>query len=92
MIFLYRVCTFLLYPLLLIVVYYRKIIQKGLIVKFRIFANYVLTTLSNLLNNQNLTDAHTCYKLMKVEVIKKLNLSHEDFSICPEIIIVSPSS
>ena len=48
-------------------------------VKFRIFANYVLTTLSNLLNNQNLTDAHTCYKLMKVEVIKKLNLSHEDF-------------
>ena len=50
-----------------------------------IFANYVLTTLSNLLNNQNLTDAHTCYKLMKVEVIKKLNLSHEDFSICPEI-------
>ena len=63
----------------------RKIIQKGFMVKFRIFANYVLTTLSNLLNNQNLTDAHTCYKLMKVEVIKKLNLSHEDFSICPEI-------
>ena len=28
MILLYRVCTFLLYPLLLIVVYYRKIIQK----------------------------------------------------------------
>lgn len=63
----------------------RRIIQKGFMVKFRIFANYVLTTLSNLLNNQNLTDAHTCYKLMKVEVMKKLNLSHQDFSVCPEI-------
>ena len=63
----------------------RKKIQKGFMVKFRIFANYVLTTLSNLLNNQNLTDAHTCYKFIDVKVIKEMKLSHNAFSICPEI-------
>ena len=54
-------------------------------VKFRIFANYVLTALSNILNNQNLTDAHTCYKFIDVEVMKEMNLTQNDFSICPEI-------
>ena len=63
----------------------RNIIQKGFMVKFRIFANYVLTTLSNILNNQNLTDAHTCYKFIDVEVMKEMNLTQNDFSICPEI-------
>jgi len=63
----------------------KKKIQKGFMVKFRIFANYVLTALSNLLNNQNLTDAHTCYKFIDVKVIKEMKLSHNDFSICPEI-------
>ena len=63
----------------------RNIIQKGFMVKFRIFANYVLTTLSNILNNQNLTDAHTCYKFIDVEVMKEMNLTQSDFSICPEI-------
>jgi glycosyltransferase involved in cell wall biosynthesis len=29
----------------------------------RMFANYFLTYLSNLLNKQKLTDAHTCYKV-----------------------------
>ena len=63
----------------------RNIIQKGFMVKFRIFANYVLTTLSNILNNQNLTDAHTCYKFIDVEVMKEMNLTQSDFSMCPEI-------
>lgn len=63
----------------------RKKEKRNSVVNFRIFANYVLTTISNLLNNQKLTDAHTCYKFMQSKIIKDLNLSHYDFSICPEI-------
>ena len=37
------------------------------------------------MNSQNLTDAHTCYKVFKKEVITKLNLKHDDFSFCPEV-------
>ena len=28
---------------------------------------------------------HTCYKFMKVEVMKKLNLSHEDFQFARKL-------
>ena len=63
----------------------RKKIKKNFSVIFRIFANFVLTMLSNLLNNQKLTDAHTCYKFMKSKIIRELNLTHNDFSICPEM-------
>lgn len=63
----------------------RKKIKKNLNVLFRIFANYILTLISNMINNQKLTDAHTCYKFMESDILKKLDLSHNDFSICPEI-------
>ena len=36
----------------------------------RIFYNHFLTILSNLLNNQNLTDAHTCYKMFEAKILK----------------------
>ncbi|MDC3053940.1 glycosyltransferase family 2 protein [Candidatus Pelagibacter sp.] len=53
--------------------------------KFRVFANYVLTILSNIINRQNLTDAHTCYKVFKKQLVNKLNLKENGFSFCPEI-------
>ena len=52
---------------------------------FRIFANHVLTKISNLINNQNLTDAHTCYKLFKSNIFKNINLNEDGFSFCPEV-------
>ena len=52
---------------------------------FRIFANHVLTIISNLINNQNLTDAHTCYKLFKSDIFKNIKLNENGFSFCPEI-------
>ena len=52
---------------------------------FRTFANHLLTIISNIINNQNLTDAHTCYKIFKTEVFNKLNLNENDFSFCPEV-------
>ncbi len=47
--------------------------------------NKVLTTLSNMLTNLNLTDMETCYKVMKVDVARKLKLRSDDFAIEPEI-------
>ena len=51
----------------------------------RIFYNHVLTVLSNILNNQNLTDAHTCYKMFKSDIFKSIKLNENGFSFCPEI-------
>ena len=62
-----------------------KIINHSLAVKFRIITNYFLTKYSNILNNQSLTDAHTCYKVFDYNIIKNLNLTEEDFAFCPEV-------
>ncbi len=51
----------------------------------RIFANYILTLLSNLINNQSLTDAHTCYKVFDTKIFKKIKLNEKDFRFCPEV-------
>ena len=52
---------------------------------FRIFGNHFLTIVSNIINSQNLTDAHTCYKVFKKNIFDKISLEHDDFSICPEM-------
>jgi len=44
-----------------------------------------LTIISNFLNSQNLTDAHTCYKVFKREVFIEIKLQEKGFSFCPEI-------
>ena len=52
---------------------------------FRVFANHILTIISNILNNQNLTDAHTCYKVFDKDVFFKLDIKEDDFAFCPEV-------
>jgi glycosyltransferase involved in cell wall biosynthesis len=51
----------------------------------RIFANYILTLFNNIINNQDLTDAHTCYKVFNIKVFKKIKLVENDFAFCPEV-------
>ena len=51
----------------------------------RVFANHMLTIVSNIINNQNLTDAHTCYKAFNSKIFKKIKLKENSFSFCPEI-------
>jgi len=53
-----------------IVVYGSRVLKGGIRRRpnsidtyFRVFANYFLTYLSNFMNNQRLSDAHTCYKV-----------------------------
>ena len=52
---------------------------------FRAFGNYFLTKYSNFINNQKLTDAHTCYKSFRTDFYKKIKLQENDFAFCPEI-------
>lgn len=51
----------------------------------RIWGNIFLTKVSNFFNRQNLTDAHTCYKVMDSKIFKRIKLEEKGFSFCPEI-------
>ena len=51
----------------------------------RVFFNHALTIFSNLINFQNLSDAHTCYKLVRSKIFKKIKLEEKKFSFCPEL-------
>ena len=53
--------------------------------KFRIFANFLLTIISNIFNSNKLTDAHTCYKVLKANIFLNLSLEEDDFAFCPEV-------
>ena len=59
--------------------------SKNFISLYRIFFNHMLTIFSNFVNNQNLTDAHTCYKVFETKIFKNIKLSENDFAFCPEI-------
>ena len=73
------------------IVYGSRVLNKkrysatGFTSKLRVFGNHLLTIISNYLNNQKLTDAHTCYKVFLKEVFDKINLEENDFAFCPEV-------
>ena len=47
--------------------------------------NKVLTTLSNMFTNLNLTDMETCYKLFRADIIKGISLKEKRFGFEPEV-------
>ena len=51
----------------------------------RIWGNVFLTKVSNIINKQNLTDAHTCYKIFRSDIFRKIKLQENGFAFCPEI-------
>ena len=51
----------------------------------RIFYNHILTIISNIINGQRLSDAHTCYKVFKNNIFKSMKLEENRFAFCPEI-------
>ena len=51
----------------------------------RIIGNIFLTSFSNILNNQKLSDAHTCYKAFDAKTFKNIKLNEKNFNFCPEI-------
>jgi len=47
--------------------------------------NWVLTTMSNMFTNVNLTDMETCYKAFRREVIQSIRIEEDRFGFEPEI-------
>jgi glycosyltransferase involved in cell wall biosynthesis len=47
--------------------------------------NRLLTTLSNMFTNLNLSDMETCYKLFRTDMIKSLHLKEKRFGFEPEV-------
>ncbi len=47
--------------------------------------NQLLTLMSNLFTDLNLTDMETCYKVFRTDVLKRLHLTSDRFGIEPEI-------
>jgi glycosyltransferase involved in cell wall biosynthesis len=48
-------------------------------------ANKMLTLLSNIFNNLNLTDMETCYKVFRTDVVRQISLKSDRFGFEPEI-------
>lgn len=49
--------------------------------------NKLLTTLSNMLSNLNLSDMETCYKVIKMKMLDRITLKSKRFGFEPEITI-----
>ena len=47
--------------------------------------NKLLTVLSNMFTNLNLTDMETCYKVFRTEIIKSITIEQNGFGIEPEL-------
>lgn len=47
--------------------------------------NGILTLLSNMLNDLNVTDMETCYKMVRLDLLRSLPLTSERFGIEPEL-------
>ncbi len=47
--------------------------------------NGLLTLMSNMLNDLNLTDMETCYKMVRSDILKRLRLNCDSFTLEPEL-------
>ena len=49
--------------------------------------NVILTTISNIFSNLNMTDMETCYKLFNTKIIQSISLREKRFGFEPEVTI-----
>jgi SAM-dependent methyltransferase len=59
--------------------------ERRVLLYWHSLGNKVLTWLTNVLNDLNLTDMETCYKAISADVLRSLRLRSERFGIEPEI-------
>lgn len=54
---------------------------------WHMIANKLLTLVSNIATDLNLTDMETCYKLIRTSILRELNLRSNTFAIEPELVV-----
>ena len=59
--------------------------ERRILFFWHTIANRMLTLLSNMFTNLNLTDMETCYKVFKTDIIKKIELKEKGFGFDPEV-------
>jgi SAM-dependent methyltransferase len=59
--------------------------ERRVLLYWHSLGNRVLTWMTNILNDLNLTDMETCYKAVRADVLKGLRLGSERFGIEPEL-------
>lgn len=59
--------------------------QRRVLYYWHFLGNQLLTTLSNMFTNLNISDMETCYKVFKREVIQALEIEENRFGFEPEI-------
>jgi len=59
--------------------------EKRVLFYWHAVGNKVLTTLSNMCTNINLTDMETCYKVFRREVLERIELKSNRFGVEPEL-------
>ncbi len=59
--------------------------EKRILFFWHTVANKLLTLISNMFSNLNLTDVETCYKVFKSDLVKKIDLQEKRFGFDPEI-------
>lgn len=59
--------------------------EKRVLFYWHSLANKILTTVSNMCSDINLTDMETCYKAFKSDLVKKIKIEENRFGFEPEI-------
>ena len=59
--------------------------QRKVLLYWHSLANHMLTWMSNILNDINLTDMETCYKAIRSDILKRIPLKSDRFGIEPEL-------
>jgi glycosyltransferase involved in cell wall biosynthesis len=59
--------------------------QRRVLFFWHSLGNKLLTLMSNMANDLNLTDMETCYKAVRGDILKKLRLTSDRFGLEPEI-------
>jgi SAM-dependent methyltransferase len=59
--------------------------ERRVLLYWHSLGNKLLTWMTNVLNDLNLTDMETCYKAVRADVLKNLRLQSDRFGIEPEI-------